>query len=560
MKKTLFFSVLFCFIISCKPDNTTKEISDMQKRVNDYAEFKLTSNIDDLSDNQKEMLSIFFEVGKIMDRLFWHQAYKGKQPAMDLSEDDATQKFLLINYGPWDRLNDNTPFLDSIGAKPAGSGFYPADITKDEFESFDAPDKTNLYTIINRNENGELISIPYHEAYKKQLESASELLKKASCLAEDKGFKRYLELRAEALLTSDYLASDMAWMDMKNNRIDFVVGPIETYEDRLFGYKASFEAFILLKDLEWSKKLDRFAGLLPDLQKKLPVEEKYKKEVPGSNSDLGAYDVVFYGGDCNAGSKTIAINLPNDPVVQAEKGSRRLQLKNSMQAKFDKILVPISQVVINPSQLKHITFDAFFENTMFHEVAHGIGVHHVINNDKLTVREALKDKSSALEEGKADILGLFIVDELVNMGELDTDTKNNYVTFSAGLFRSIRFGSSSAHGIANLMRYNYFKEKNAFTRDEDGIYTINFEEMRQAIASLTNEILVIQGNGDYDAAVKFVEKYAFKPDELTHDLDRINTSNIPVDIVFKQGPEILGIKACNPEECSKSKNCNHTHN
>lgn len=558
MKKTVIFSVLFCILISCNSNNNNQEVSEMQKKVNEFAEFKLTSNIDDLTDNQKEMLSIFFEVAKIMDRLFWHQTYKGKRPAMALSEDEMTQEFLLINYGPWERLNDDKPFLDSVGKKPAGSGFYPTDMTEAEFDTLEAPDKKDLYTLIKRDEQGKLYTIPYHKAYKKQLETASELLKKASCLAEDEDFKKYLELRSEALLSSDYLASDLAWMDMKNNRIDFVVGPIETYEDKLYGYKAAFESYILLKDIEWSKKLDRFAGLLPELQKNLPIEDKYKAEVPGSNSDLGAYDVVYYAGDCNAGSKTIAINLPNDPKVHAQKGSRRLQLKNAMQAKFDKILVPISKVVINPEQQKYITFEAFFENTMFHEVAHGIGVHHVLN-DTISVRQALKDKSSALEEGKADILGLFIVDELVKMGELNTDTKNNYVTFAAGLFRSIRFGAASSHGIANLMRYNYFKEKNAFSRDEKGIYTINFDEMKNAIESLTKEILVIQGNGDYDSAVKFVEKYAVKPVELTSDLEKINSSNIPKDIVFNQGPEMLGLEACNPENCSNSKPCEHKH-
>jgi hypothetical protein len=556
MKKIAIFSVLLCLVISCNTTNTKQEMPEMQKKVNDFAEFKLTSKIDDLNDNQKEMLSIFFEVAKIMDKLFWQQAYNGKKSALELSEDEWTQKYILINYGPWERLNDDKPFLDSVKNKPAGSGFYPPEMTTEEFDTWESVDKKSLYTLVKRDEQGKLSTIPYHEAYKKQLETASGLLKKAASLAEDEGFRKYLELRAEALLTSEYLASDLAWMDMKDNRIDFVVGPIETYEDKLYGYKAAFESFILLKDIEWSKKLDRFAGLLPELQKKLPVDEKYKSEVPGSNSDLGAYDVVYYAGDCNAGSKTIAINLPNDPIVHAQKGSRRLQLKNAMQAKFDKILVPISKVIINPEQQKYITFDAFFENTMFHEVAHGIGVHHVID-DTLSVRQALKDKSSALEEGKADILGLFIVDELVNMGELATDTRNNYVTFTAGLFRSIRFGSSSSHGIANLTRYNYFAEKGAFTRNENGVYTIHFEEMKKAIKSLTEEIIVIQGNGDYDAAVKFIDKYAVKPDVLKNDLELINTSNIPVDIVFTQGPEMLGLTDFQPENCSKP--CAHKH-
>ncbi len=555
MKKTILYLIIAGFMMSCKTNQLEKSM-DMQGKVSEFADFKLTSNIDDLTDNQREMLSVFFETVKIMDNIYWLQAYGSKQGAMALSNDPWAQQFLKINYGPWERLNDNRPFIPGVGAKPPGAGFYPPDMTKKEFEEFSSPIKRSLYSIIERDSSGKLVCIPYHIAYKQQLEKASELLKKASCLAEDDGFKKYLELRAEALMTSEYQPSDLAWMDMKTNRIDFVVGPIETYEDQLFGYKASFEAYILLKDMDWSKKLERFAALLPELQKRLPVDEKYKAEVPGSDSDLGAYDVIYYAGDCNAGSKTIAINLPNDPVVQKQKGSRRLQLKNAMQAKFDKILVPIAKQVITPEQQNYITFNAFFENTMFHEVSHGIGIHHVIN-ETLTVRQALKEKASSLEEGKADILGLFIIDELVKMGELDSDTKNNYVTFTAGLFRSIRFGASSAHGIANLMRYNFFKEMGAFSRDENGIYTINFEKMGPAISGLTEKILTIQGDGNYTAANAFIEKYAVIPPELKADLDKINNQNIPVDIVFVQGTEEMGLKDCSPEACPNSKTCGH---
>ncbi len=541
MKNLLLICTVILVSIACASKKKEQgPQSDMQDKVEQFASFSLTSNIDDLSNNQKEMLKRLFDAAKIMDELFWKQAWGNKSEALALCPDHACKEFVKMNYGPWERLDGDLPFIEGVEAKPKGARFYPEDMTKEEFDSLNAEDKTSLYTIIKRDSEGKLKVIPYHEEYRSELKEASELIKTAASLAEDPGFKKYLDLRAEALLTSNYLASDLAWMDMKTNRIDFVVGPIENYEDGLFGYKTAFEAYILLKDLDWSKKLDRFTALLPDLQKRLPVEEKYKTEVPGSGSDLGAYDVVFYAGDCNAGSKTIAINLPNDPEVHRQKGSRRLQLKNAMQAKFDKILIPISSVLIVDEQQKHIKFDAFFENTMFHEVAHGIGVHHTIT-DGSSVRKVLKDKASALEEGKADILGLFIVDELVEMGELDTDTKNNYVTFTAGLFRSIRFGASSAHGIANLVRYNYFKEKEAFSRNDEGIYTVNFKKMKDAVNSLAGEILVIQGNGDYEAAATMVEKYGKITPELQSDLDRINQKNIPVDIVFNQGPEQLGL-------------------
>jgi hypothetical protein len=312
------------------------------------------------------------------------------------------------------------------------------------------------------------------------------------------------------------------------------------YEDQLFGNKAAHEAYVLVKDQEWSKRLAHFIAYLPELQKGLPVDEAYKKETPGTDSDLNAYDVVYYAGDCNAGSKTIAINLPNDEEVQLQKGTRRLQLKNAMKAKFDKIMLPISEVLIDSSQRNHVTFDAFFANTMFHEVAHGLGIKNTING-KGTVRTALKELSSALEEGKADILGLYMIQQLNAKGELTNDFKDNMVTFMAGIFRSVRFGASSAHGRANMVRFNFFKENGAFTRNEDGTYKVNFEKMQVAMKDLSNLILTLQGNGDYDGAAKLVAEKGIISSELQSDLDRLEDANIPVDVVFEQGVNVLGL-------------------
>jgi len=329
-------------------------------------------------------------------------------------------------------------------------------------------------------------------------------------------------------------------MDMKTNTLDIVIGPIETYEDQLFGNKAAYEGYVLIKDKAWSERLAHFSAYLPELQKDLPVDDAYKTETPGTDSDLNAYDVVFYAGDCNAGSKTIAINLPNDEEVQLQKGTRRLQLKNAMKAKFDKILVPIADVLIEESQRKHITFDAFFANTMFHEVAHGLGIKNTING-KGTVRQALKEHASALEEGKADVLGLYMIQQLTNKGELTEDIKDNMVTFMTGIFRSVRFGASSAHGKANMIRFNFFKEKGAFSRNEDGIYKVNFEQMEVAMKDLSNLILTLQGNGDYDGVTKLVAEKGIISGELQADLDRLSSANIPVDVVFEQGIEVLGL-------------------
>jgi hypothetical protein len=285
--------------------------------------------------------------------------------------------------------------------------------------------------------------------------------------------------------------------------------------------------------------LAHFAQFLPTLQEQMPVDAEYKKEIPGSNADLGAYDAIYYAGDCNAGSKTIAINLPNDERVHLEKGSRRLQLKNSMKAKFDKILIPISEVLIAEDQRAHVTFDAFFANTMFHEVAHGLGIKMTING-KGDVRTALKEQYSALEEGKADILGLYMVTKLHEMGELgEADLMDNYVTFMAGIFRSVRFGAASSHGKANMIRFNYFLEKGAFTKDEDGTYAINMEKMQEASRDLTQLILKIQGDGDYDAAKNLVKEKGIINADLQADLDKIDAAGIPVDIVFNQGMKYL---------------------
>jgi len=361
-------------------------------------------------------------------------------------------------------------------------------------------------------------------------------LKQAAALAEDAGFKRYLELRADAFLSGDYQPSDFAWMEMKDNTIDLVIGPIETYEDQLFGYKAAFEAYILIKDKEWSDRLEKYAAFLPALQKGLPVPDAYKQENPGTDSDLNAYDVIYYAGDCNAGSKTIAINLPNDEEVQLKMGARRLQLKNAMRAKFDKILIPIADLLIEPAQCRHITFDAFFANTMFHEVAHGLGIKNTLDG-KQTVRAAMKENSSALEEGKADILGLYMVTKLHEQGELgDADLMDNYVTFLAGIFRSVRFGTSSAHGIANLLRFNFFKQAGAFSRDEEtGTYAVNLAEMEQAVSALSEKILRLQGDGDYEGAAEFVATMGVIGPVLGEELRRIASAGIPVDVVFEQG-------------------------
>jgi hypothetical protein len=547
MKKITLLVLIAALIMSCSStsnkNETMAEKSQIRQKVEEFAPFRLTTDLSVLTEKEKQMLPLLLEAAQIMDDIFWEQAYGDKNELFTSDLDDYTQKFLQINYGPWERLKNNQPFIEGVGPKPAGANFYPADMTKEEFDAWDEPTKTSLYTIIRRDENGNLVSVPYHEAWKQEVTRASDLLLQAAELAEDAGLKNYLEKRARALLTDHYYESDMAWMDMKNNTIEFIVGPIENYEDQLYGYKTAHESFILIKDKEWSEKLEKYAALLPGLQEALPCEPPYKNETPGVDSDMNVYDAIYYAGDCNAGSKTIAINLPNDEKVRQDKGSRKLQLKNSMQAKFDKILVPISDLLIAEDQRKHVKFDAFFENTMFHEVAHGLGLGNTVDKSS-TVREALKDAYTSIEESKADILGLWCVYQLNKMGELgEKEMMDNFVTFMAGIFRSVRFGAASAHGKANMMRFYYFQEAGAFERDAaTGTYRVDFEKMKEAMFSLSELVLTIQGDGDYGTAKKMLDEKGFIRAELQKDLDRIEEAGIPRDIVFEQGAEVLGLK------------------
>ncbi len=546
MRNLLFSLVL---VLACtSADNGTHDASQsnvgnssIQEGLMKYETVTLKTDLSNLTENERQMIPILIKAARIMDELFWYQAHGKKEDLISKGTDDATRRFIEINYGPWDRLAGDSPFVAGIGPKPAGANFYPADMTKEEFEAAPLPDKSSLYTLVRRNDQGELITIPYHHQFATEIKETSDLLLEAAQLADDPGLRTYLELRAAALLNDEYQESDFAWLDMKDNTLDVIIGPIETYEDQLYGYKAAHEAYVLVKDKDWSARLAKYAKFLPELQKGIPVPEAYKAESPGTDTELNAYDVLFYSGHSNAGSKTIAINLPNDEEVQLEKGTRRLQLKNAMRAKFDKILVPISEVLIDQDQRKHITFDAFFGNTMFHEVAHGLGIKNTING-KGTVRKALKEHASALEEGKADVLGLYMINQLHDMGEIEQDLKDYYVTFLASIFRSVRFGASSAHGKANMIRFNFFEEQGAFIYDDQaGTYQVDFEKFADATDALSELILRLQGDGDYEAVGELVTDKGKIKEGLQRDLDRLTEASIPVDIVFEQGIEVLSL-------------------
>jgi len=524
------------------PPPPSTDADNATQRMASLAQVKLTADLSAFDDKQKQMIALLVQAADVTNDIFWKQSWGDKAALMARIPDETTRRFAEINYGPWDRLDNDQPFVAGVGPRPPGVQFYPADMTKAEFEAADLKDKTGLYNVLRRDAQGKLVTVPYHVAYQADLERAAGLLRQAAELSADKDFAGYLKKRADALLNDDYRPSDFAWMSMKNNPVDIVIGPIETYEDQLYGYKASYESYVLVKDQAWSAKLARFAKYLPELQRELPVQDKYKAERPGSDADLNAYFAVYYAGDANVGAKTIAINLPNDEEVQLKKGTRRLQLENVMQAKFDKIMLPIAKELIANDQQSHLTFDAFFENTMFHEVAHGLGIKQTLTG-KGMVRGALKDQASSFEEGKADILGLYMVTKLADKGELDkTKLMDNYVTFLAGILRSVRFGASDAHAKANMVRFNFFQQQGAFTRDAStGRYRVDFDKMTVAMNALSAKLLTIQGDGDYDAAKKLTDTMGNVDATLAGDLKRLDQAKIPVDITFDQGLDVLGL-------------------
>jgi len=539
---TLILGLAICFS-ACKSNKTEMiEKTKMQLKVEEFAYVDLNAPelIAQLSEKEKQLIPIFIQIAEIMDQLFWKQTF-GDKSILDTITCRYMADFAAINYGPWERLKENQPFVPGFEVKPDGCQYYPQDITKEEFDAYKCPNKASLYTVLRRNEDGSLKTVWYKDEYKEELAQVCALLDQAIELAEDNGLKNYLIERKKAFLTDNYFISDMAWMDMKESKLDFIVGPIENYDDKFQEAKASYEAFVLVKDEVRSKDLEKFVSILPELQKELPCDPKYKTFVPGTSSDLNVYSALYYGGDCNAGSKTIAINLPNDDRVAAAKGTRRLQLRNSMQAKFDKILMPIGELIITQEQQKNLNFDAFFWNVTFHEVAHGLGIKNTING-KGSVDKALGTEKTSWEEAKADILGLFMVMKLIERGEITNITKEDaVVTYIAGILRSVRFGAASSHGKANMMCFNYFEKEEAFTRNENGQYVIDFDKAYQAMNHWAALIIETQGTGNFEFAQQYRSENGGITETLQADLDKVNQASIPRDIRFNQGIKVLGL-------------------
>ena len=455
-----------------------------------------------------------------------------------MGNDSDIKAYAMINYGPWDRLDGNAPFTDDYPPRPLGAGFFPSDMNQNDFFAIAGNEKFEPFTIVKKDTKGNLKVLPYHEAYKVQISKAVEHMRRGAELCDCGDFKAYLLQRAEDLLTDNFTKSDALWLELKDNKIDFIAGPIENLEDHLIWTKYSYGAFILLRNVEWTKNVKKFSLLLPYLQKNLPVDDKFKSEAPAENSDIVIYDVLYNSGYCNAGNKLIGLNLPIG-TEQVVTNSRKIHFKNVMEAKFQKILQPITNLVIDEKQRKHVKFTSFFQNTIFYEISNSLGISQTINN-KGSVKDALKEHHAIIRELKNDVLRMFFITKLHEMNELkDVDLMDNYVTHMADVFRSIRFGITDAQGVANMIRFNYFAEKEAFKYDsKTGTYRINDYKMKKAIESLSKIILEIQGNGDYEMASEIIRDKGFIHNELLNDLYRIQRAKIPKDVVYDQGDQI----------------------
>ena len=531
---------LMVTLAACSKNENNQKMSEpetnteIQAFVDAFAPVAIDVDLSNLTEREKLLVAKLAEAGKICNEIFWqqscHDAIAVRDSLSKLNDINSQLMLNLVNiyYGPYNKMNEYKRFVgNGPDVRPLCGGFYPIDMTKEEFEKHiaDNPqDKAafeSQYTVIVRDENGKLKAVPYHEYYKQTAELA-KLLDEAAELCDNPSLKKYLTLRAEAVRTDDYFKSDWQWMDV-------VIGPIENYEDGLFNYKTAFEAVVMVKDAEATKDLEMFKSIISEVQNRLPWDKKYYVPAQQSGTVLQMVNVAYFGGDCQKATKTIAAALPNDPNVYEKKGGKKSMYKNLMEAKFDKIVAPIGQTLLSPELHQFIDKKSMISFVTMHEVSHNLGRGFVFGQNDLTVRKALKEKYSPLEELKADISSMFAHKVMFDLGKIDNDyLKKTVVTYIAGLFRSMRFGTESAHGIANCIQFRYLYENGAITKNQDGTYGFDENKFFDVVSNLTKTVLEIQSEGDYKRGTDFVNKYGNITPELQAEFDKIKS--IPADL------------------------------
>lgn len=532
-------------VVACKTKTepapgARKEGYDMKTLLNQFVWTDIKVSMDHLSAKEKEMVKLLVKAGQYADEIFWKQTARDaiavREELKKKNDPDSRDilRYVMISYGPYDRFTEKRFYGQGPEERPKAGTFYPEDMTKEEFEKYikDYPNEekalTDLYTVVVR-DGKKLKAVPYHEYYKTEIGAMSDLLLKAADLADNTSLKKYLTLRAKALQTGDYLESDVAWVQLKDHNVDVVIGPIENYEDGLFNYKAAFEAMVMVKDPEGTKELQTFKSHINALEQNLPQKKTYIRPKVEADNVLEIVNVVYFGGDCQSGVKTIAASLPNDPRVTDSLGSKKQMFKNLMEAKFNRIVLPITEKLIAKEYVKYADPHSFTTFVTLHEVSHTLGRSYVYGNDKLEVRKAMKELHSAIEETKADILSVYNMEYFKRQKMYDDEAmKKHYVTYLAGLFRSIRFGAEEAHGKANIAQMVFLKEQGALGRNAEGLWTVNFEKFHPAVTLLAKTILEFQSEGNYEGAKAFLEKYGKLTDDVKNDIDKLK--DIPRDI------------------------------
>lgn len=550
MKKNFTILLLASVIIltSCSKEEEVQEFNTqdtnlemVKERIKAYSPTKITADISDLTENQKKVVEYLVKAGKVSDDIFWMQntpdaiSIRDSLANSDSESSDVYLEYVKINYGPYDEIYGGERFVgDGPSIRPAGGNFYPTDLSKEDFENYVSEnpevesDFTSLYTVI-RDEDSVLKAVPYHEAYADKVDELAGYLEKAAEFADNPSLKSYLELRAKAIRTDEYYESDMAWMDLTGNDIDVVIGPIESYADKLLGYKTSYESIVMIKDKKASEQLEMFESNIDVFESKLPYDKKYIRMTAGKGTVLQVVNVAYFGGHGQQGTKTIAASLPNDPRVHKQKGAKKSMFKNMMEAKFDQIVRPIGDIILEPSLREYVDQEAFTSFVTLHEVSHTLGRGYVYGKKDVTVSSVLKERYSALEECKADIVGMWNISVMHELGLIDDEyVKKSKATFVAGLYRSIRFGSEKAHGKGNLIQLNFLMDKGAITTNEDGTLGINDEIFFDVVGELAGKVLTIQAEGNYEEAGNLFKDYGVVKPRIEENIEKLK--DIPRDL------------------------------
>ena len=540
----LFVSIVLTMAIILSTTAQKSGDADLAGKIARFAPTELTADVSKLSPKDRQALEKIIAAAKLLDPLFLRQVWSGNEPLEKKLQADKTATgrqrlhYFYINDGPWSRLDSNEPFIDGVPReKPPQANYYPDDMTKDEFNAWvqglseaEKQKATGFFHLVRRGADKKLTIVPYSEAYKDILGPAAKLLREAAALTTNSTLKVFLNKRADAFGSDDYYASDVAWMDL-DSPIDVTIGPYETYEDELFGYKAAFEAYVTLRDDAETAKLAKFSSHLQELEDNLPIDAQYRNPKLGAASPIRVVNEVFGSGEGNSGVQTAAFNLPNDERVVQEKGSKRVMLKNVQDAKFNKTLAPISRVVLDPSDQAALSFDSFFTHILCHELMHGLGPHNIkVNGEDTTVRKQLKDVYSAIEEAKADVTGLWALQYMIDRGIIDKSMERTlYTTYLASMFRSVRFGITEAHGRGVAMQFNYLTNEGAIRFNEaKGTFSIDQAKIKNAVRKLTHDLLMLEAEGSYVNAKGMLDTLAVIRPPMQQALEKLK--NVPVDI------------------------------